>query len=231
MSNIKTSNILVNIDTVKEQKKTSDVPALCQKAELVISNQSDYETASTILQEVKSRYKELDSQRKGITKPIDIAKKTVMELFKTPLELLEKAESKIKSLMIAYTNVQERKAREEQARLQKLADAEAARQKKILDEKIARAEASGKTEKAEELQMQKETVIPTIAPVVAPQIETPRGVSYRDQWSAEVIDINLIPREYLIANISALNKVAQATKGTLAIPGVKFNVEKILTSR
>jgi len=231
MSNIKTSNILVNIDTVKEQKKTSDVPALCQKAELVISNQSDYETASTILQEVKSRYKELDSQRKGITKPIDIAKKTVMELFKTPLELLEKAESKIKSLMIAYTNVQERKAREEQARLQKLADAEAARQKKILDEKIARAEASGKTEKAEELQMQKETVIPIITPVVAPQIETPRGVSYRDQWSAEVIDINLIPREYLIANISALNKVAQATKGTLAIPGVKFNVEKILTSR
>ena len=225
------SNINVTIDTVEEQKKTNDVPVLCQKAELTISNQSDYEAASAVLSEVKSRYKELDAQRKEITKPIDAAKKAVMDLFKTPLELLEKAESKIKGLMIGYTNEQERKAREEQARLQRLADAEAAKQKKILEEKIARAEASGKTEKAEELQMQKETIIPIVAPIIAPQIETPKGVSYRDQWSAEVTDINLVPREYLIANMPALNKMAQATKGTLSIPGVKFTSTKILASR
>ena len=225
------NNISVNIDTVEEQKKTSDVPVLCEKAELIISNQSDYEAASTVLSEVKSRYKELDAQRKEITKPIDAAKKAVMDLFKTPLELLEKAESKIKGLMIGYTNEQERKAREEQARLQRLADAEAAKQKKILDEKIARAEAAGKAERAELLAQEKENIAPIIAPVVAPQIETPKGVSYRDQWSAEVTDINLVPREYLIANMPALNKMAQATKGTLSIPGVKFTSTKILASR
>lgn len=225
------SNINVTIDTVEEQKKTNDVPVLCQKAELTISNQSDYEAASAVLSEVKSRYKELDAQRKEITKPIDAAKKAVMDLFKTPLELLEKAESKIKGLMIGYTNEQERKAREEQLRLQKIADAEAARQKKILDEKIARAEASGKTEKAEELQMQKETITPIVAPIIAPQIETPKGVSYREQWSAEIIDEKLIPREYLIVNLQALNKIAAATKGTISVPGVRFVSTKILASR
>ena len=225
------SNINVTIDTVEEQKKTNDVPVLCQKAELTISNQSDYEAASAVLSEVKSRYKELDAQRKEITKPIDAAKKAVMDLFKTPLELLEKAESKIKGLMIGYTNEQERKAREEQARLQRLADAEAAKQKKILEEKIARAEASGKTEKAEELQMQKETIIPIVAPIIAPQIETPKGVSYREQWSAEIIDEKLIPREYLIVNLQALNKIAAATKGTISVPGVRFVSTKILASR
>ena len=225
------NNISVNIDTVEEQKKTSDVPVLCEKAELIISNQSDYEAASTVLSEVKSRYKELDAQRKEITKPIDAAKKAVMDLFKTPLELLEKAESKIKGLMIGYTNEQERKAREEQARLQRLADAEAAKQKKILEEKIARAEASGKTEKAEELQMQKETITPIVAPIIAPQIETPKGVSYREQWSAEIIDEKLIPREYLIVNLQALNKIAAATKGTISVPGVRFVSTKILASR
>ena len=225
------SNINVTIDTVEEQKKTNDVPVLCQKAELTISNQSDYEAASAVLSEVKSRYKELDAQRKEITKPIDAAKKAVMDLFKTPLELLEKAESKIKGLMIGYTNEQERKAREEQARLQRLADAEAAKQKKILEEKIARAEASGKTEKAEELQMQKETITPIVAPIIAPQIETPKGVSYREQWSAEIIDEKLIPREYLIVNLQALNKIAAATKGTISVPGVRFVSTKILASR
>ena len=225
------NNISVNIDTVEDQKKTSDVPALCQKAELIISNQGDYEVASTVLSEVKNRYKELDTQRKEITKPIDTAKKAVMELFRSPLELLEKAESKIKGLMINYTNEQERKAREEQARLQRLADAEAAKQKKILDEKIARAEAAGKAEKAELLAQEKENIAPIIAPVVAPQIETPKGVSYRDNWTAEVIDINLIPREYLVVNMQALNAVAKSTKGTLTIPGVKFISTKILASR
>ena len=225
------NNISVNIDTVEEQKKTSDVPVLCEKAELIISNQSDYEAASTVLSEVKSRYKELDAQRKEITKPIDAAKKAVMDLFKTPLELLEKADSKIKGLMIGYTNEQERKAREEQARLQRLADAEAAKQKKILDEKIARAEAAGKAERAELLAQEKENIAPIIAPVVAPQIETPKGVSYRDNWTAEVIDINLIPREYLVVNMQALNAVAKSTKGTLTIPGVKFISTKILASR
>ena len=225
------NNISVNIDTVEEQQKTSVVPALCHKAVLIISNQGDYEVASTVLSEVKNRYKELDTQRKEITKPIDTAKKAVMELFRSPLELLEKAESKIKGLMIGYTNEQERKAREEQARLQRLADAEAAKQKKILDEKIARAEAAGKAEKAELLAQEKENIAPIIAPVVAPQIETPKGVSYRDNWTAEVIDINLIPREYLVVNMQALNAVAKSTKGTLTIPGVKFISTKILASR
>ena len=221
-------NVQINTDEVSQQ---TDVAVLCQNAQITISNQGDYDSASVILKQVKARYNELDKQRKEITKPLDLAKTSVMGLFKNPLELLEKAELFIKQKMISYTAEQERKAREEQARLQKLADAEAAKQKKILDEKIARAEASGKLEKAEELQAQKEMVIPIQAPVVMAQINTPSGVSYRDKWTAQVIDVNLLPREYLIPNLSALDKVAQATKGSIQIPGVKFNCEKILSSR
>jgi len=223
-------NISVNINTVEEQKKTSDVPALLKKAELTISNQAEYETAATVLSEVKNRYKELDTQRKEITKPIDDAKTRIMDLFKPPLELLKKAENKIKDLMDAYREEQERKAEEERKRLQKLADQETERQKKILDEKIARANASGKTEKVEELQMQKETIVP-IVPVVAPKIETPKGISYKDQWTAEVVDFGLLPNEYKVANQQTLDKVAQATKGSITIPGVVFHSKKIVASR
>jgi hypothetical protein len=225
------SNINVHIDTQKEQERTSDVPALCKKAELTISTQTELDLASVVLKEVKTRYKELEAQRKAITMPIDDAKKAIMELFRQPLNALESAENKLKGLMLGYTAEQERKAREEQARLQKLADQEAEKQKKILEAKIARAEASGKTAKVEALEQEKENIIPIAAPVVAPQIETPKGVSYRDQWSAEVTDISLVPREWLIANQPALNKIAQATKGTIVIPGVKFLSTKILASR
>ena len=224
------SNIQVNIDTEQVSKQT-DVAVLCKNAEITISNQGDYDSAATILKTVKSRFKEIDEQRKEITKPLDAAKKSVMELFNLPLKALEKAESFLKNGMINYTTEQEIKAREEQLRLQKLADQESAKQKKILDEKIARAEASGKTEKAEELQQQKENIIPIIAPVIAPQIETPKGVSFKENWSAVVTDANLVPREWCIPDIKALNDVAKATKGTKQITGVEFKMEKILSSR
>jgi hypothetical protein len=224
------SNINVSIDTEQVSKQT-DVAVLCKNAEITISNQGDYDSAATILKAIKSRYKEIDEQRKEITKPLDAAKKSVMDLFNLPLKALEKAESFVKQQMISYTTEQERKAREEQARLQKLADQEAERQKKLIEAKIERAKASGKGEKVEVLEMEKENIIPISAPIIAPQINTPTGVSYRDKWSAVIVDVNLIPREYLIPNQSALDKVAQATKGTIQIAGVKFNCEKILASR
>ena len=93
------NNINVIINTDEEQKKTNNVPVLCEKAELSITNQTEYDTASVVLKEVKSRYKELDEQRKSITKPLDDAKKAVMELFKRPLDLLGQAETKIKRLI------------------------------------------------------------------------------------------------------------------------------------
>ncbi len=224
------SNINVVIDTEKVSQST-DVTILCKNAEITISNQGDYDSASTILKAVKSRYKELDDQRKEITKPIDEAKKSVMNLFKQPLELLEKTESFLKRKMIDYTEEQERKARAEQKRLQDLADKQAAEEKKKLDAKIARALESGKTEKAEELQAKKEEVIPMTVPIITPQFETQKGQSFRENWSAIIIDPNLVPREWCVPDEKALNAFAKSTKGTKQIPGVEFKMEKILSQR
>ena len=223
-------SINVNIDTESVEAST-EVVILCKNAELTIQNQGDYDSAAIVLKQIKARSKELDEQRKKITKPLDEAKKEVMSLYNEPLLRLANAELFIKSRMINYTAEVELKAREEQTRLQKLADAETAKQKKILDEKIARAEASGKLEKVEELKEQKENVIPIIAPVIAPRIEKPAGVSYRDKWSAAIVDEMLVPREYLIINTSALDKIAQATKGSVKIAGVEFKSGKIVSGR
>lgn len=224
------SNISVNIDTEQEQKRASDVPALCKRADLIISSQEDYETASVALREVKSRYKELEGQRKEITSPLDDAKKRVMDLFRAPLDLLSKAESLLKQKMIGYTDEQEKKAEEERKRLQKLAEAEAEKERKKLEAKIERAIASGKTDKVETLQEEKEKVQPIIIPFVPPQIDTPRGVSYREKWTAKVINFKLLPDEYKLPNQAALDKIGQATKGSISIPGVEFSSEKILAS-
>ena len=211
------------------EKESTDLVVKSQN--LVIANQDQYEDAGMFLKTIKGMQKKVEDSFNPIIEKAHQTHKEAIAKRDEHLNPLKGAEKTIKGLMITYANEQERKAREEQARLQKLADAEAARQKKILDEKIARAEASGKTEKAEELQMQKESVAPIIAPVVTPQIETPKGVSYRDNWTAEVANISLVPREYLIANMQMLNGIAKSTKGTLKIPGIEFICEKIIASR
>lgn len=226
------SEIKVNpIDADLIEAGNHDVPVLAQKCEIVISNQEQYETAAGILKQVKARYNELDKQRKEITTPLDAAKKAVMELYRKPLDLLDVGEKLIKKAMIRFTDEQERIARENQRELQRLAEIEAEKERKKLQAKIERAEASGKLDKVADLQEQKEAISEIVVPVVAPQVDKISGISFSENWKAEVIDFSKLTDEFKLPNMEALNKIAKATKGSLAVSGVRFYSEKVVSSR
>jgi hypothetical protein len=55
---------------------------------------------------------------------------------------------------------------------------------------------------------------------------TPAAISFRKVWKVEITDPNLVPREYLLIDTSALRKVCQATDGKAQIPGVRFVQEQ-----
>lgn len=215
--------IEVRINEAEELKKYENLPDLVGKSKITISSQTDYERAAEILKEVKSYLKQLEEDRKKITKPLDEAKKSVMELFRKPTEMLETVEREIKASMVNYMEEQERIARQKQIELQKLAEIEAERERKRLEKKLEKT----KTEaKAEEIREEIRNIIP-IAPIVTPSVQTPKNISYREKWSAVVVDFKALPDEYKIPNQQLLDKVAQSTKGTLNIPGVKWEKEKI----
>ena len=219
-------NINIQINEEEQIRKYSDVPALVNKSNIIINNQEDYELAVAITKEIKARLKELEEERRKITKPIDEGKKAVMDLFRKPIEMLEEAERKLKDAMNEYVSKMEREAKEEEERLRKIAEAEADKKRKKIEAQIKKAEEKGDTEKVEELKAKLEEIIP-ITPVIMPQVENPKGVSYRERWYAEVIDFKLLPDEYKLPNQQALDRVAQATKGSIQIPGVIFKSEKI----
>ena len=212
-------------------KAQEEAPVMLKKAEaIVIFNQDQYEGANGVLRAVKDKFKDLDSKRKTITKPLDEAKKAVMDLFRSPLEILSKAESIIKRAMITYDEEQERIRREKQRKLDEQARREEEKKRKDLEDRAKKWAEKGNESKAEELQEQAEDVH-VEAQVIAPITEKPKGVSYKERWHAEVTDETKVPREYMQINMQALNKVAQATKGALKIPGVEFKMERELASR
>ena len=218
------------ISTEVAVRAQQEAPAMLKKAEaIVILNQSQYESANDVMKVVKTKYKELDTKRKEITKPLDQAKNAVMDLFRQPLELLKQAEATIKKLMIDYADEQDRLRREEQRKLEAKARAEEDRKRKELEERAKKWAAKGKEGKAEELLEQAEEV-EVVAPVVAVKIEKVKGVSYSYTYSVDTADINQVPREHMLINYPSLNRLAQLTKGMAKVNGVTFKVTKKMSS-
>jgi len=220
------------ISTAIAIKAQKDAPVMLRQAEAVVINtQQQYEAAKDMLDIVKGAWKSNEANRKTIAAPLNLAKAALQDLFRNPLETFKKAESIIKTAMIAYDDKMEAKRREEQRKIDAKAREEEERKRKQLEKRAEEWAAKGKTAKAEELQEQAEEV-EVVAPVVAVKIEKPKGVSYRDKYSVDKItDAEKVPREYLEINIAALNAIAQATKGLAKIAGVTFKCEKILASR
>jgi len=61
------------------------------------------------------------------------------------------------------------------------------------------------------------------------RVQTDLGIAgQRDNWKYEVIDINLVPREYLMINASMLTPIVKASKGKIVIPGIRVFNEPII---
>jgi len=212
----------IETSQAEEAARSSEV-MLTNAQTMTVTNQPEYEHAAEFLKIIKGKIVELEEMRKVITKPLDAAKRAVMDLFRDPAEKLAKAEMCAKNAMLTHIRRQDAAQAEEQRRAQ----AEADRKRKELDEKASAARAAGKDAQAEKYEAKAEAVV---APVVAPSFEPVRGVSVKTLWRARVRNVDAVPREFLIVNDEALQKIAQATKGAFVIPGVEFYSEDIMAA-
>jgi len=206
---------------------------LDQAKAYTIQNCDQLKTAAAELSKIKAKAKELDDQRKRMTKPLDDSKKEIMDFFRAPLDFLADAESILKRAIAGYQEAQERAAREAQAKL----DAEARKQQERFLARAEKAEESGKVEKAQELAIQAAN---TVAPVIAANVAKAEGISSRKNWKAEVTDklalvqavaAGKLPISMLDVNMTSLNAIAKATKGEVEYPGVRFYHETVVSAR
>jgi glucan-binding YG repeat protein len=203
----------------------------------IVSTQDTYAKAGEDLLEIKSKIKELDELRKSLTKPLDESKKRIMDFFKKPLDVLENARVAVDNAARGWWNEQERLRQAEERRLaeiQRKADEELERQARETEEKAsklktAKAQEAAKV-KAQELR-EKATATEAIAPVVESKVEAVSGMTMRDNWKFRILDVNLIPREFMIPDEKLINRLASATRGQQKIAGVEFYNEKTIVSR
>ena len=166
-----------------------------------IAHEDDNDFAASMLRDVKARHKALETKRKAITVPINRALKEINSLFRPPRERLEDAEKILKGKIAGYLEAVEAK---------NAAALEAAAAAETLDEA-------------------------TNAIALVTDAEAPKGVSVRYVYRPIVVDEGALDRRFLSpdpAKIKAWAKEhADADGKPLAIDGVKFERDAIVTSR
>ena len=58
-----------------------------------------------------------------------------------------------------------------------------------------------------------------------------QGTTIRNRYDFEIVDPNLIPREYLLVDTTAIGKVVRALKDKTNIPGIKVVIRQDIVTR
>lgn len=109
---------------------------------ITIDSPEMYQTAASELQAIKRKAKDLEAQRVDLVTPLNATVKKINDLFRAPLDFLNRAETTIKASMITFDKEQERRAAEERRKAEEAAAKERAR----IQAEAAAAEAKAKAE-------------------------------------------------------------------------------------
>ena len=208
-----------------EEQANGASRALAFANEIVVDSQEKYELAGGAVRRTAALAKEMDAKRKEMTKPLDDAKKRIMDFFRGPLETLDQAGKVIERKMLAWKAEQDRIRREAEA-----AAAEAQRKEREKLQRQADAAAKkGQEEKAAALQAAAQAA--PVAPVIAVPEAKADGISTRAVWKWEVVDRNAIPREFLIVDEKTVGAVVRARGGDTNIAGIRVWAEETIVKR
>jgi hypothetical protein len=211
----------MNEITVIENKVN---PAIAEAQAMVISNNPQYIKATDFLKAIKALEKEVEAAFDPAIEAAHRSHKIAIEQKDKYFKPLINAEKLIKGKIGDFLAEEERKRKEEEEKLRREAEKKEAELKK----KAEAARANGNEKAAEKYEEKANNVI---APTLAPTVEKVKGVTFSDLWYAEVVDLKLLPKEYMLPDMPKLNKLAEAMKDSVVVPGVVFKSKKIISSR
>lgn len=230
-----TESSIIRIQPHDPSQFKSAVALLEAAQTYVIDCDEMYECAAADLQAIKALQKTLEEKRFSITKPMDAAKKAVMDLFRVPTNGLEMAESILKKQIDRWLDAKEK------ARIAAHREAEkaAAAEKERLASEAQQAADAGDVHTAAALEMQ--AAVTTVAAPL-PNKYKATGISQRKVHKGVVTDAkalmtHVLGNETLLAmgiieiNQGALNKYVASTEGKIALPGVENTTEGSISAR
>lgn len=220
--------------------------ARAEAAAIIIRDQDSLTRANEKSLGLKALIKEVDATFGPIykkAKETTIQAKETWDQYRLPLDAEYR---RIKSEIGTFLTEQDRLKREAEHRAwmaeqEKIrAEAEVGRVAEEALRKASVAEKNGHNERAEKIlnkAAEEETKISERIEVATAAAAAPIpvraqtiGISTREDWDIELMDVNLVPREYLSFDDVKARRDVRASKGAVQIPGVK-NIKKTIVSQ
>ncbi len=194
-------------------------------AGLEVIDKASADRASEIIVAGKKLIKAIKDYFDPMKKAADEAKRRILEAERQELSKIEPVVADLSAKVSRWLADEERRRRE----------AEEARRRAERDRLILEAELAMKAKEAERIKNESERrvfedqVINEIAQREAelqpvpdvPTASKTQGVTLRDNWSFEIVDESLIPREFLKPDEVKIRSVVIAQKDKTNIPGIK----------
>lgn len=202
----------------QEMIKHEVQPVLEDAALLQVTTPEEYTNAGNFLKTIKAAQKKVTDFFGPMKQKAFEAHKEITKQESAMVGPLRDAEQKIKSSMLTYQSQEERKRFEAQRKAQEEADKKAMAERARLEREAAKL-------KTPELKEQRlEMAAAVVAPVVsvASVIPVIHGQNIVKRWKAKVVNLDAVPREWMIVNQSALDAFARSTKGAVKVAGVEF---------
>ena len=213
-----------------EQANSTALEIASAVSVLAVTDAAGYEAAGAQLSTAKTSLKRVEELEKKVTTPLNQALKAARDLFAPAKTRIKEAIAQIERPMAAY------KLAEAQAIREAEAEAEARRKDAIAQahEAMARAENAADPVDAMLAQEDAEAALNTLrCPNTEPAVKArAAGTAARSYWRAEVFDATLLPREYMLPDLSKLNSIASSLKENAPeIPGVRWMQEFRIVGR
>ncbi len=177
----------------------------------IITTAEDLKPATNDLSIIAKVKKGMEERRREYIRPLDDHKKAINDAFKMLMLPIETADKVTREKVLAF-NAEQDRIRREQEEINRL-----------------RMEAAQKDAALHNGEISEPVNLVEVITEVAKRTTTDMGSSgMRDNWKWEVVDINLVPREYLMINAGMLTPIVKASKGKIVIPGVRMFNEPIL---
>jgi hypothetical protein len=198
---------------------TEGSEALTEARKYVCRSDADLKTCGTFFAWVKARKKEIKAELAKDLEPkiemLDDLHSQGVALRNKILAPYDLAEDTIEGIMRPYVLQKKSEADAEKRRLQQEAIKAAQEEKELLQ---LQAEIEGRPEEA--------AMIEQLAPVpavvkMAPAVPKQEGMSMRGKWRWEIVNEDLIPRDYWMLNEVAINAQVKKLGDKCDIPGIK----------
>ncbi len=187
---------------------------LLEKAESrVIATLEDNKAATDDLAIISKLKKAMEAKKREYLDPLKAQAEAIRETYTYLMAPILEAKQVTEKKMLAYNAEQDHIRREQQEINRKLLE-------------VAQAEARLKGEVTEPLNLV------AVEPEVTKKVSTEMGTSsQRDNWKYDVVDLDTLPREYMIPDEPMLNAIAKKHHDQKKIPGVRFYNEPIIATR